>query len=64
MVQQSIAITTWPPIVSNQVAAPLVIESFPKISRVQHEAPWFGRSQRDKQNKLPCFIDRYEPLLD
>jgi hypothetical protein len=50
--------------VSNQVGAPLVIESFPKIPRVQHEAPWFGRSQPDKQNKLPCYIDRYEPLLD
>jgi hypothetical protein len=35
-----------------------------KIPKAQHETPWFGRFQRDKQNKtthkidLPCFIDR------
>jgi hypothetical protein len=33
------------------------MESFLNIPRVQHEGPWFGRSQYDvrKQNKLPCF---------
>ncbi len=31
----------------------LLIESFPKISKVRHEAPWFGRFQHNKikQNK-------------
>ncbi len=28
-------------------------------TKMRHEAPWFGRYECDKQNKLPCFIDRY-----
>jgi hypothetical protein len=45
---------------------PLLIQSFPEIPRAQHETLWFGISDHDKtkQNKLPCFIDRYgEKLL-
>ncbi len=40
---------------SNQVSAPLLVESFQKLSRELR----FERSQHDKtkQNKLPCFID-------
>jgi hypothetical protein len=36
-------------------------EGFPMVSKVQHEAPWFGKSQQDEQkktNKLPSFIAR------
>ncbi len=32
---------------------------FPAASRAWQEAIWFGRSQHDKQNKLPSFIDRF-----
>jgi hypothetical protein len=41
--------------VSNQVVAPLLTESFPKIPRARHEAPWFQKSQHDKtkQKKQP-----------
>jgi hypothetical protein len=36
----------------NQVSAPLLIQSFPKISRVRNEAPWwFGRSLSLRENK-------------
>jgi hypothetical protein len=36
----------------------LLIERFSKIPRAWCEALWFGRSQCDKQNKLPCLINR------
>jgi len=51
--------------VSNQVDALKFIQSFLKIPRVWHEAPWFGKSLHDKtkQNKLPCFIDRFKTTL-
>ncbi len=41
-------------IILNKVSAPVLIESFPKLPRVWHEAPWFGKSQHDKikQNVL------------
>jgi hypothetical protein len=46
----------------NQPNAPLLIESFPKIPRTWSEAPCCGESHKNKtkQNKLPCFIDRWQ----
>jgi len=39
-------------IVSNQVGAPLFIESFLKISSTKHEvSSWFGRSKHDRQKE-------------
>jgi hypothetical protein len=32
---------------------------FPTAPRAWQQAVWFGRSQHDKQNKLPSFIDRF-----
>jgi hypothetical protein len=37
----------------------VIIEAFPKVPRVWQEVMWFGRFQRDKQNKQPYFIDKY-----
>jgi hypothetical protein len=34
----------------------LLIKSFLKIPRTRHKAPWFGRSQHDKQNKTNYFV--------
>ncbi len=39
-----------------QVNAPLLIKSFPKIPRVQHEAMSFRWSQHDKQNKTNYLV--------
>jgi hypothetical protein len=49
---KSMSSTPYLQTVSNQVGAPLFIESFPKIPRAWHEMPWFGRSQSDKTNYL------------
>jgi len=38
-------------IVSNQVGAPLFIESFLKIPSTKHEVSWFGRPKHDKQKE-------------
>jgi hypothetical protein len=45
----------------NQTHAPLLVESFPKTPRTWSEASRFSGSHnyKTKQNKLPCFIDRY-----
>jgi len=48
--------TSW-----NQANAPHLLESFPKRPRMRSEASWFGGSHKYKTNKLPCFIDRYQP---
>ncbi len=46
---------------------PLFIESFPKIPRMQHEAPWFGKSYQEKKEKKTYYliscIDSYHKIL-
>ncbi len=42
----------------NQADAPLLVESFPKTSRMQSEMPQFGRSHNEKQTKQTKFLHR------
>jgi hypothetical protein len=41
----------WSKQYQNYLIAPLLIKSFPMVSRVWQEAPWFERTQSDKQKK-------------
>jgi hypothetical protein len=47
------SLTLW-----NWLSAPLLIEGFPMVLRVQQEGLWFGRSQHDKQNKQTAVLHR------
>jgi hypothetical protein len=43
----------------SQYTPTYLFEGFPTVPRVWQEAAWFGRSQHDKQNKIPSLIDRF-----
>jgi len=58
-IQYSITFTQLVQIIRNQADAPLFIESFQKIQKVQYEVAQFGRFQCDKQNKQSSLVDRW-----
>jgi hypothetical protein len=42
----------------HQLGALLLIEGFPTIQRAWQEVPWFEKSEHDKQNDQPTFLQR------
>jgi hypothetical protein len=57
--QYSITFTQLIQIIRNQADAPLFIESFQKIQKVQYKVAQFGKFQCDKQNKQSSLVDRW-----